>query len=78
MPVEPGQTPLHHRVVEKIFEGGMGEVWRAEDTSPGRDVAIKVRPFPDLDARERLVSSDDGFDARWSAEVSRAVGSGVD
>jgi serine/threonine-protein kinase len=49
-----GQVLGSYQVLAKLGEGGMGEVFRARDTTLNRDVAMKVLPAAFADDPERL------------------------
>lgn len=62
---EPGRLLAErYRLIERIDEGGAGEVWRARDERLDRDVAVKLLG----------VEADPAFRERFTDEARRAAG----
>ncbi|HEX7419069.1 MAG TPA: protein kinase [Thermoanaerobaculia bacterium] len=63
--IAPNDVLGYYRMIERIGAGGMGEVWKAEDTRLGRVVAIKILP--------PAVASDQEAIARMRREARTAA-----
>ena len=60
-----GKTISHYKILEKLGEGGMGVVYKAEDTKLKREVAIKFLP--------RFISANKEEHQRFEIEAQAAA-----
>ena len=65
MMFQPGQDIAHFRIVRKLGQGGMGEVYLAEDQKLNRNVALKILQEEFVDDADRM--------SRFSREAKTAA-----
>src|SRR5262245_5486062 len=76
-----GKTVLHYTIGEPLGKGGMGEVYRAEDTRLGRTVAVKFLPSSyryDPERRERFLREARAASALHSPYIAHIFDIGED
>ena len=78
MAILPGSRLGPYEILSAIGAGGMGEVYKAHDSKPARDVAIKVLPAnfakPMPETLVNLLSSSGSFvGKRWIESIAYAI-----
>jgi Tol biopolymer transport system component/predicted Ser/Thr protein kinase len=79
--MQPGTRLEHYEIIDQIGEGGMGAVYRAEDTRLRRKVAVKVLPpafAADAERRARLEREAQLLASLNHPNVAAVYGFGVD